>query len=278
MNTKYVLTSGLVLLISWMIVGCSSAPSPQNMVREQPTTTPPDLVDGPELLAPQTVTITSTDDVNIVGTLWDVEKNECPAVLLLHQWQGNRHSFEALAKRMRAKGIVVLAIDGRGFGESVKKVDGSPVTAGRSENDVTAMVGDVRSAVEFLRARKNINANKVGIIGASYGSSLALMYAVTDPKVAMVGMLSPGLDYFGHMNIFPAVKAYGQRALYAVAARDDAESAAAIDSIAKEMGPIQTSKVYVVANSGHGVELLAPPSEVEKELFTFVLYSLMLRK
>src|SRR5437773_1684089 len=71
----------------------------------------------------QTVTIDSPDGLKLVGSFIASEKPNSPALLLLHQWQSDRHSYDDFAKRMQAKGFNVLSIDGRGFGESVKTAD-----------------------------------------------------------------------------------------------------------------------------------------------------------
>ena len=55
---------------------------------------------------------------------------------------------------MQDRGFGVLSIDGRGFGESTKKADGSAVTAGRSDADVKAMLGDVDAAFKYLSEKK----------------------------------------------------------------------------------------------------------------------------
>jgi len=127
---------------------------------------------------------------------------------------------------MQAKGFNVLAIDGRGFGESVKTTDGKSISPSRTDEAVKAMLGDVGAAFDFLSKQKNVDPNKIGVVGASYGSSLALIYAADNPKVAAVALLSPGLNYFGNMPTEPAVKKYGNRPLYLIAAEDDPESAA----------------------------------------------------
>src|SRR5207249_1163508 len=107
------------------------------------------------------------------------------------------------AKRMQARGFAVLSIDGRGFGESTKRVDRSTVSAGRTDADVKAMLGDVGAACEFLSKQQNVDAGRVGIVGASYGSSLAIIYAADHQNVAAVALLSPGLNYFGNMETEP---------------------------------------------------------------------------
>jgi dienelactone hydrolase len=209
---------------------------------------------GPSNLDAQTVNITSPDGILLVGSYFPAARRGSPALLLLHQWQSDRHSYDDFAKRMQAKGFSVLSIDGRGFGESTKKTDGTTISAGRTDADVKAMLGDVGAAIDFLAGHKNIDATKIGIIGASYGSSLAIIYAADNPKVAAVALLSPGLNYFGNMPTEPAVKKYGDRPLLFVAAEDDSESAESVKSL-KAAANNDKYEVQVYPSGGHGTAL-----------------------
>ena len=177
------------------------------------------------------VTINSPDGVKLVGTIFRSEKPNSPAVLLLHQWQSDRHSYDDFAKRMQGKGFAILSIDGRGFGESTRAADGMKVPPERTDTAVKAMLGDVGAAFEFLSKQANVDPSRVGIVGASYGSSLAILYAADNPKVKAVALLSPGLNYFGNMQTEPAVKKYGDRPLLLVAANDDKESADSVNKL-----------------------------------------------
>jgi len=233
--------------------------------------------------AVQTVTIDSPDGVKLVGSLYEASKPNSPALLLLHQWESDRHSFDEFATRMQAKGFAVLSIDGRGFGESTKKADGSSVTAGRTEADVKAMLGDVGAAFEFLSKQKNVEPSHVGIVGASYGSSLAIIYAADDPKVAAVALLSPGLNYFGNMETRPAVEKYGNRDLFIVASKGDTDSAEAAESFEKIGNPRYGFFILPVGSS-HGTEMFKyrdktdGPPQVEDALESFLTTRLGLAK
>ena len=202
-----------------------------------------------------TVNITTPDGVILVGTFLESAKPNSPTLLLLHQWQSDRHSYDDFAKRMQvSEGFNVLSIDGRGFGESTKTEDGKVVSAGRSDSDVKAMLGDVGAAFDFLAKQSSVDPAKIGIVGASYGGSLALIYAADNPKVAAVALLSPGLNYFGNMQTEPAIKKYGDRPLFLVAAEDDKESADAVRTLIGEAnGPKYSQKVF--AAGGHGTGL-----------------------
>lgn len=238
--------------------------------------TAPAPVASPEKIGgPQTVTIDSPDGVKLVGSLYEAGKPMSPAVLLLHQWQSDRHSFDDFAKKMQANGFNVLAIDGRGFGESTKKADGSAVAAGRTDADVKAMLGDVGAAFDFLAKNKNIDPKRIGIVGASYGSSLALIYAADHPEVAAVALLSPGLNYFGSMQTSPAMKKYGRRPVYMTAAEDDKDSAEAVKSLgagARDAGHV--SKMYN-SGAGHGTALFASQPGIADELLEFFRQQLL---
>jgi len=230
-----------------------------------------------------TVTIDSSDGVKLVGSLYEASRPNSPGLLLLHQWQSDRHSFDEFATRMQAKGFAVLSIDGRGFGESTKKADGSSVTAGRTDADVKGMLGDVGAAFEFLSKQKNVEPSHVGIVGASYGSSLAIIYAADDPKVAAVALLSPGLNYFGNMETRPAVEKYGNRDLFIVASKGDTDSAEAAESFEKIGNPRYGFFILPVGSS-HGTEMFKyrdktdGPPQVEDALESFLTTRLGLAK
>lgn len=207
-----------------------------------------------QIPAPQTVKFTSAENVDIVGTFYESPKANSPAVLLLHQWGSSRKSYEDFAKRLQAKGFGVLAIDGRGFGESVKTTDNKTVAPSRTDETVKSMKADLDNAFQFLKQQKNVDANRIGIVGASYGSSLAIIYGAENKQVKAVALLSPGLNYFGNMPTEPSVKNYGERPLLLVAAEDDKESAETVKKL-KESDAKSETQIY--EKGGHGTALFA---------------------
>ena len=218
--------------------------------------------------AAQTVSINSPDGVVLIGTLFGTEKPNSPALLLLHQWESDRHSWDDFAKQLQSDGFVVLAIDGRGFGESTKKADGSTVAEGRTDADVKAMLGDVDAAFDFLSKQKNVDPKRVGIIGASYGSSLALIYAADHPHVAAIALLSPGLNYFGNMQTEPAMANYKDRPAFLAAAKDDPESFNTVTRLSELTTEPNRALAISVDKGGHGTALLKVDG-VRRPLETF---------
>ncbi len=218
--------------------------------------------------APQEISFYSPDGTKIVGTFYAASEPNSPAVLLLHQWESNRASFGALAKQLQSNGIAALAIDGRGFGESLTHADGSKVSASRTNEVVGGMKSDVAEAVKFLAAQPNVDKSRIGITGASYGSSLAINHAGAAANIKAVALLSPGLNYFGNLATEPAIENYGARPVLLVAAEDDTESAAAarrLDSLAAG----ERHKAQIYERGGHGTAILSAKVGLDKLLIDF---------
>ena len=135
------------------------------------------------------------------------------------------------------------------------------------------MLGDVGAAFDYLSKQKNVDASHVGIVGASYGSSLAMLYAADNPKVKAVALLSPGLNYFGNMPTEPAVKKYGDRPLLLVAANDDKESADSVNKL-KAAGANDKYEVKIYDKGGHGTGLFYAGVGLEDLLDSFLTKAL----
>ncbi|HQR37632.1 MAG TPA: alpha/beta fold hydrolase [Blastocatellia bacterium] len=203
--------------------------------------------------APERVTFTTDDDdsVAIVGDLYLPEQTPAPAILALHQFQSNRASYATFATAMRDAGFVVLAIDGRGFGESTRGSHGSIPPGWSTQRDIAA-------AVEFLKSRTAVDATRIGLIGASYGASNALIYAADHPTVIRsTVLLSVGLNYHGSLPTEPAIAKYGDRPLLMIAARDDVDDGPQTAALAATVHNPRY-KVQVYDKGGHGTSLLGP--------------------
>jgi dienelactone hydrolase len=268
------MTKGLSIIIFAVLLAACQGKS-GNVANNSTNTPASKMVANAATASPaeQRVVIDSPDRVKLVGTFYVATDQRSPGVLLLHQWQSDRHSYDDLARRLQAKGFAVLSIDGRGFGDSTNTADGKTVQAERTDAAVKAMLGDVGAAFDYLTKQKNVDAARVGIIGASYGSSLAIIYAADNPKVKAVGLLSPGTNYFGNMPTEPALKKYGDRPLLMVAANDDKESADAVNKL-KAAVTSQNYEVKIYDKGGHGTGLFKAGVGLEDLLEQFLAVGL----
>ncbi len=96
--------------------------------------------------------------------------------------------FRQLADTLSRRRIAVLRLDDRGTGCS----GGGPLT----EASTAARADDTRAALSFLRSRKSIDPQRLGLAGISEGANIAVMIAATDHTlrgiVAMAATASPG--------------------------------------------------------------------------------------
>jgi pimeloyl-ACP methyl ester carboxylesterase len=133
--------------------------------------------------------------VTLAGTLTlPAGKGPFPAVLLISgSGQQDRDEtvmghkpFWVLADYLTRKGIAVLRVDDRGVGGS--KGDAKSATS-------LDFAGDALAGVAYLKGRKEIATNRIGLIGHSEGGLIAPMVAVDNPKdvAFIVLMAGPGL-------------------------------------------------------------------------------------
>ncbi len=89
--------------------------------------------------------------------------------------------FRQIADTLGRRGIAVLRMDDRGFGEST----GNPLTATSAD-----FADDIRAGLAYLRTRPDIDANKLGLLGHSEGGLIAPMVAATDPRLKGIVLLA----------------------------------------------------------------------------------------
>jgi uncharacterized protein len=100
-----------------------------------------------------------------------------PAFLVLHGFGSNKNSggTTAVAKLLTSLGYVTLRFDMRGCGES----EGT-----RGRVICLEQVEDTKSALSFLAARPEVDADRIGVIGQSFGAAVAVYTAGVDRRVA----------------------------------------------------------------------------------------------
>lgn len=111
--------------------------------------------------------------------------------------------FLIIADHLTKQGIAVLRFDDRGVGQST----------GEFRTATTAdFASDVASAIKYVKSRKEINDNKIGLIGHSEGGMVAPLVAFESEDVSFMVMLAgPGIDLVKLMLMQQELiaKAYG---------------------------------------------------------------------
>lgn len=138
--------------------------------------------------------------------------------------------FREVADTLSRRGVAVLRLDDRGVGGS----DAGPPTATAADH-----ADDVRAAVAWLRARADVDGDRVGLVGHSEGGIIAPMVAASDPRVrALVLVAAPAS---AGREIVRMQNAYfiGRDSTRTAAARDSLlrEASRQVDSVAAAPGP-----------------------------------------
>ena len=106
-----------------------------------------------------------------------------PAIVLGHGFGVRKESLIDEAEYLTAAGFVTLAIDYRTFGES----GGEPRGTLFPHN----LVEDFRNAISWLQLRDDVDPDRIGIWGVSFGGGIVLMTAAIDRRVKAVVAMAP---------------------------------------------------------------------------------------
>lgn len=151
----------------------------------------------PSALAPEKVQLKTEDGVTIYANFYKPKAENPPAVLLLHQRGSNKEAWGAFIDKLVEHGFAVMAIDMRGHGESTKGPNGEKL----DYHDFNETAGDggwwhckydAEAAVDWLTSDKaKVNKDKIAIVGASVGCSIAAYCTSERKPVTGIVMLSP---------------------------------------------------------------------------------------
>jgi dienelactone hydrolase len=152
---------------------------------------------GSAPVPPAAVEIDAADGLKLHGTYY-AASSPGPIVLMLHQCNKDRTSWEPLGRALSASGIHALAFDFRGIGESQN-----------AENDSfpqyhdalwTSYTDDVDRMMKFLRTLPDVEADRLGVVGSACGGSQALLLAVRESKVKALCFFSTALPWISNTD------------------------------------------------------------------------------
>ena len=148
----------------------------------------------------------SADGTVLKGTYFPAA-NPGPGVLLFHQSNRTRKSWEELAAQLAAIGIHVLTVDSRAHGESGGKYDNE---ANRAAYWKTWWPSDLDAAFQYLNSQAGVNREAIGAGGAgNLGVQSAIEIARRHPaQVQSLVLLSgetvrSGMEFLHHASQLP---------------------------------------------------------------------------
>lgn len=128
-----------------------------------------------------------------------------PAVLLQYGSGGSKKSnyIVALGKLFVSRGFVVITIDIPNKGER-RKDRRTNIFDGR----FAETLGDYSRTVDYLLTRDDVDRDRIGYVGISWGAITGITYAAHDPRVKVMASVVGGGNFLGWLpgQVEPAVK------------------------------------------------------------------------
>jgi dienelactone hydrolase len=216
-----------------------------------------------DLPSPLTVTVQTEEGYTIATTIYAPATAKPPGIILLHRYGGDRTLWSHTASVLQQNGILALALDMRGHGESNTK-EGNPIHYRQlPEDGWLDALQEVRTAKKLLLDH-GADPDNLVVAGEGMGAAIALHYALQDPDMQGAIMLSPGLksngivtsDAISQLNDCPTLLVASEGDAYA------ATSAAALNQAAPVFSELRTW-----SGSAHGVDIFV----AHPEAITFVV-------
>jgi len=211
------------------------------------------------------VTIVANDGVQLKATYYSPGRPG-PGVLLFHQCNMDRKSWDSTANTLAARGIHVLTLDLRGFGESQGeqwKWDGSLDHA--LDFWRKNMSADAEKAYEWLSVQAGVDKSRMAAGGASCGVTIALLMAEKHPQTVKTLVLLSG---FADARSKEFLESKRDLPVLAAASAEDGDAYKAIQEIAAASGS-PNSKLLSFKGAGHGVKMFGPEPKLEETVVSW---------
>ena len=125
-------------------------------------------------------------------------KKKHPAILLQYGSGGNKNTnyIVAIGQQFAESGFVVLTIDIPGRGDRKK----TEPRGGFIDLRFEQTLGDYSRAVDYLVSREDVDAQRIGYLGISWGAITGIPFAAHDERIKAVASLVGGGNFLGWLN------------------------------------------------------------------------------
>ena len=136
---------------------------------------------GTASAAEQAVSYKSGDET-VSGMLVLPEgKGPFPGVVVIHEWWGLDNWVKDQARALAREGYAALAVDLYRGKVTDKQEEAHQLMSGMPQDRA---MRDLKAAVAFLKARKDVRADRIGSIGWCMGGKFSLLLATEEPTLA----------------------------------------------------------------------------------------------
>lgn len=198
--------------------------------------------------------------VLLVGKFEPPASQDKLTFIMLHGLASTKEEWLGFAGELKREGYGYFIVDLRGHGASTKGANDREINykyfmQPGPGSEWSRMTDDLAATVKYLRKKKGIPENRIGLAGASLGANICLIYASMNKSIPLTVLLSPGWEYAG-LTTGEAAKNYGRRPLLIASSPQDKyayESSGVLFDAAKKGGAITT--FLPGQNAQHGVQM-----------------------
>jgi dienelactone hydrolase len=183
-----------------------------------------------------------------------------PGILLCHQCNMDRQSWNGLAEKLAKAGFHVLTIDYRGFGESAGARHNDLPNDQRAKLVQQVWPGDLDVAYKYLAAQPGVT-GVTGAGGASCGVNNSIQLSRRHPEIKSLVLLSGNTDKAGRDHL----KTKSSPPLLLAAADDDGNAVQLMEVLdAASNNP--TNRFVEYKTGGHGAAMFVPHPELPDQI------------
>jgi len=195
------LAAGILVIVTIGVLNVTKNEAHKLVTAPMETRKVPDKTPADYELPFEDVTVTSSDGLKLVG--WFIPSQNGAVVIMQHGYKSTRKEMLNEAEMMYRHGYGVLLTTIRAHDHS----EGELITFGVNE------VKDMDAWYQYLLTRDDVDANRIGILGNSYGGMLGIQYASENENIkavvadcafsSMSDTVSTSVEFFTDLPAFP---------------------------------------------------------------------------
>jgi fermentation-respiration switch protein FrsA (DUF1100 family) len=195
------IAASLLLIVVFGILNITRNEAHNLITAPMETRSLPDETPADYNLPFEDVTVTSPDGLKLAG--WFIPSQNGAVIIMQHGYKSTRREMLNEAEMVHRHGYGVLLTTVRAHDYS----EGEMITFGMNE------VNDMEAWYQYLLTRSDIDPDRIGILGNSYGGMLAIQYASVNQNIKAVAAdcafsslndtVSTSVTYFTDLPAFP---------------------------------------------------------------------------
>lgn len=149
---------------------------------------------APMELREDSLAFTTRDGILVRGVIVApaAGRTRAPVAVLIHDWTRDRDTLAFVTDELVARGVACLVLDVRGHGRSGQRVDNTLYYYKvRPPSDMHLVVDDLRIALDLLRPRTDLDAERLALLGIGHGALIAAETAARFPATRALVLVDP---------------------------------------------------------------------------------------